>query len=247
MMRTPDLTIAWLTARQLLAMRRGYAVLALAALPVLLAAALRFRDVAEPMPVLLEIYTDFLVRIVLPVVALVFGTGAFGSEIDEGTAVYLLTKPVPRWRIAMAKLVTAAALTAAVVVGSTLITGIIAVGGAGPHRVVAAFTTAALLGSVLYCALFVALGLLLRRALMAGLIYVLVWEATAANTFAGTRTLSIRQYVLAAADRITTIDPDLFTALLPATTAFTMSIALLVAAALLTTHRLRNLELAEKA
>ena len=52
----------------------------------------------------------------MPLVALIIGTAAIGSEIDDGTAVYLIVKPIPRWRIALSKMVVAAGLTAAMVV-----------------------------------------------------------------------------------------------------------------------------------
>ena len=35
--------------------------------------------------------------IVLPLAAVLFGTGAFGAENDEGTILYLLAKPISRW------------------------------------------------------------------------------------------------------------------------------------------------------
>ena len=44
------------------------------------------------------------VTTVLPLVALVYGTAALGAEIEDGTAVYLLAKPIPRSRIIFAKL-----------------------------------------------------------------------------------------------------------------------------------------------
>ena len=64
-----------------------------------------------------------LVRTVLPLVALVLGTAALGSELEDGTAVYLMIKPVPRWRIVGAKMLVAAGLTVALVVPSTLLAG----------------------------------------------------------------------------------------------------------------------------
>ena len=36
----------------------------------------------------------------MPLVALIVGTAAIGSEIEDGTAVYLMVKPIPRWKIA---------------------------------------------------------------------------------------------------------------------------------------------------
>jgi ABC-2 type transport system permease protein len=242
-----EATIAELTARQLLTLRRGIAVAGLAAMPVAIAAALLIRGVAEPLPILVEIYTELVVRVVLPIVALIFGTGAFGSEIEEGTAVYLLTKPVARWRVALIKLATAATLTAAVVGASALLAGVVALRGFDDAGVVAGFTAGVVLGSVIYCALFVALGLVLRRALIAGLAYVLVWEALAAETFAGTRTLSIRQYALSAADAVADVAPDVFAAPLPTTTALPMAVAVLSVATFFTIAKLRRLELAGRA
>ena len=35
-----------------------------------------------------------VVRTVMPLVALIVGTAAIGSEIEDGTAVYLMVKPI---------------------------------------------------------------------------------------------------------------------------------------------------------
>ena len=48
-----------------------------------------------------------VVRTVLPLVALVLGTAALGSEIDDGTIVYLLIKPIARRWIVFATAVVA--------------------------------------------------------------------------------------------------------------------------------------------
>ena len=64
-----------------------------------------------------------MIRIVLPLVALVFGTAALGSELEDGTGVHLLTKPIDRWTIVVAKIVVAGTLTAACVVPSTVLSG----------------------------------------------------------------------------------------------------------------------------
>jgi hypothetical protein len=56
----------------------------------------------------------------MPLVALVFGTAALGSELDDGTAIHILTKPIPRWTIVLPKLVVAGGLTALLLVASTI-------------------------------------------------------------------------------------------------------------------------------
>jgi len=40
---------------------------------------------------------------VLPILAVVFGTGVISQEMEQRTIVYLLTRPVARWRILLAK------------------------------------------------------------------------------------------------------------------------------------------------
>ena len=57
-----------------------------------------------------EIVDTLVIRTVLPLIALVFGTAAIGSEIEDGTVVFLLAKPIGRWRTALAKLAVAAGL-----------------------------------------------------------------------------------------------------------------------------------------
>ena len=42
--------------------------------------------------------------VVLPVISLIVGTGVLGSEVDDGTIVHILTKPLPRRDIILAKL-----------------------------------------------------------------------------------------------------------------------------------------------
>jgi ABC-2 type transport system permease protein len=48
----------------------------------------------------------------LPVVSLIVGTGVLGSEVDDGTIVHILTKPLARRDIILAKFGVAAAVSA---------------------------------------------------------------------------------------------------------------------------------------
>jgi ABC-2 type transport system permease protein len=239
-------TIAWLTARQLLARRRGVPVLLLALIPVAVAALFRMSGGEDATGFALTTGEHFVVRIVLPLIALVFGTGAMGAERDEGTAIYLLTRPVPRWRVALTKLITAATLTAALVVPSSLLTSLVALGGTDQQGIALGFAAGVAAGSVLYTALFVALGIFVRRALAVGLLYVVAWEVAAAQMFAGTRTLSIRQYVLTFADRYITAADEAFSASLDLRTALLMSAAVLVVAGVLAVHRLGSFEVIDQ-
>ena len=54
-----------------------------------------------------RLLADFGLAVLLPLVAVIVGTAAVGSELDDGTIVYLLAKPVPRWLIVLVKFVVA--------------------------------------------------------------------------------------------------------------------------------------------
>ncbi len=111
----------------------------------------------------------------MPLVALIVGTAALGSEIEDGTAVYLMIKPVPRWQIGLAKMIVAAGLTAALIVPAILISGFLLV-AVRTRRDVFAFALAGLIGGTAYAVAFVTLSVFTSRALLVGLAYTLLWE-----------------------------------------------------------------------
>ena len=186
------------TLRGALGRRRTILISFLALLPILIGGIIRIGGASTDVAKLTSGLLDALVvATVLPLVALVFGTGVLGSELDDGTAVYLLVKPIERWRIVLSKATVAAAITMALIVPSTLLSGLLIGGGRGGESIAVAFTIAVIPGSLLYAAGFVALSVVTSRALIAGLLYVLIWEGLLAGLFAGTALLSVRQYVLA--------------------------------------------------
>ena len=190
--------IAEVTARGLLSRRRFLLMVLLAAVPVLVAVLVRVGGRAVDSADAAGRVMDLLVvRAVLPLLALVFGTAALGSELDDGTGIYLLTKPIARWRIVLAKLTVTAGLTVALVVPSVVLVGLLVtgIGGAGSD-VVARFAGASVVGAIAYGAVFLALGAATGRALIVGLVYTFLWEGGLAGLFEGVRVLSIRQYVL---------------------------------------------------
>ena len=88
--------ITAVTLRGLLGRRRTLLMLLLVGLPVLVALLGR---IAEGSLEVDRILDPLGIRTILPLVALVFGTAALGSELEDGTAVFLIIKPIPRWRI----------------------------------------------------------------------------------------------------------------------------------------------------
>jgi ABC-2 type transport system permease protein len=97
----------------------------------------------------------------------------------------------------LSKAVVAAGITIALVVPSTLLAGLVVGGGRGGESIAISFAVAVIPGSLVYSVGFVALSVVTSRALIAGLLYVFIWEGLLAGLFAGTALLSVRQYVLA--------------------------------------------------
>lgn len=194
-------SLAGVTMRALLSRRRTLLLLALVGMPVLLGLIVRANGGGR---VDLGATLDGLVvATVLPLVALIFGTAAMGSELDDGTAIHILTKPIPRWSIVLAKLVIAGLLTAALVVPATILTGVLIGGLDGTDlRVTLAFGFAVLIGSFLYVAIFLALSVVTSRGLILGLGYALVWEGLLAGLLPGSQVFSIREYLRGIAEAV---------------------------------------------
>jgi ABC-2 type transport system permease protein len=189
--------IAGVTARALLARRRALLMALLALVPVLIALLVRASgEVDASAGNASTVLEAFILPAILPLVALVFGTSALGAELEDGTAIHLLTKPVTRWRIVAGKVLAAWPATAVLVGISALLSGLV-IGGGDGAAITTAYTLTVILGSLVYAALFVALSVLTSRALIVGLIYVVLWEGVLGGLFEGTRILSVRQQLLA--------------------------------------------------
>jgi ABC-2 type transport system permease protein len=188
------MAISGVTLRALLGRRRTLLMLLVAGAPVLLGVIIR-ADGARPQS-LVTALDGLILTSVLPLVALIFGTAALGTELDDGTAVHILTKPIPRWAIVVPKLIVAAGLTAVLLVPSTVLAGVL-IGGTGSRElgITFAFALAALIGSFVYVAIFVALSAATTRGLVIGLAYTLLWEGLLSGALPGTQLLSVHEYV----------------------------------------------------
>lgn len=236
--------ITVITARQLLSRRRSLLLVLLGLIMVLVAVALRISlDEVYLQEYTVALLSNFGIATLMPLVALLFGTGAIGSELEDGTAVFLLAKPISRWTILLSKLVVASGASILLTCVPIFVAGLIVDGGLSDGLVLA-FTVAAAIGSILYCAVFVALSLVTSRALVFGLAYVLIWEGLLAGLFAGTRTFSIRQQTLAIADALSDAPANVFTAELGLASALIVGGIVLVGATLLAWRRLVNIQIA---
>ncbi|MXX00297.1 MAG: hypothetical protein F4Z79_01570 [Acidimicrobiia bacterium] len=157
-------------------------------------------------------YNDITVglgmSILFPVAALIVSTAALGEERKAHTLPFLLLKPVPRWVIALA-VVTAAALVSFLVLEvGVLASWIVAGAVTGEWSIGTATTVAVAVQSVASAALFVPLGLVLGRAALVGLGYLMIWELILGDVIEGIQASSVQRIVISAWADLAKLTPD---------------------------------------
>jgi ABC-2 type transport system permease protein len=192
--------IASITLRGMLGRRRALLLFLLPILLLLLSAGLRVTDTAD-LDTATMLLTQFGLDALLPLLALLVGTGVIAPEIDDGQIMYIVTKPIPRPVISTTKFLVAVALTIAFGAVPMFVAGVVMNGMTAGLPI--AFTVGALVSGIAYCALFIALAVVSRFAVTIGLIYALVWENLIARFASGAKTLSIRQWGISVTDLLT--------------------------------------------
>jgi ABC-2 type transport system permease protein len=230
-------TVAYITARGLFGRRRALLLLPLPILLVGLALICRAYDV-NPAEWGQPVLVGLGLAVVLPIISLIVGTGVLGSEVDDGTLVHILTKPLPRRDIILAKLGVAIGVTAVTCAVPLFIAGYLA----ADARLGVGLAVGAVVGACAYSAFFLLLSLLTRRPVLLGLVYILVWEGLLGQFVSGTRVLSIEQYVITIADRIA--PTDLLAGRVSLPVAIIMSVVVTVGCTVAAMDRLRSFSMA---
>ena len=237
-------TVFTLTLRQFAGRRRSLLMFGLALVPVAVAVIYRLGEHLDQHEWTTNVLLNgIVVTTILPLACLILGTSALGSEIEDGTAMYILAKPVPRRQIIAAKFAASALVTAGFVVPATAVSGLIALEGVSEEGVVTGFAIATLVGVFAYTAMFMLLSVATSRALLFGLAYVFIWEGLVTELFSGTRYLSIRQYCLGIADLISTVSEGDFEANLGGPEGLILATVATAAALVLAVRRLEAFEL----
>ena len=242
-------TVLWLTWRQLFARKRIYAAAAFALLPLVFSFLFRFN--AEGREGEIFAFFSFLNRnliigTLLPLAAAVFGTTAFGGEVDDGTLVYLLVKPVARWRIMLSKYVVAVLSTLAVAVPAMLLPWLLLRGEDVTWPMMQGFIVGAVLAAAIYSAIFMTLGISSKRALVFALLYIIAFESVLARQLEGVKALSVREWAVSASLAASHGALKLSEYVVPMATVYTMVPIFLFIALGLSLRRLSRYEVAER-
>ena len=232
-------TVARLTVRGLLGRRRGVLLLVVPALLLIISVIAANSD-GDKHDLTVKILAQLSLGTLVPILGLVVGTGAIATEIEDGSIVYLLSKPLPRWQIVTTKLAVAVGTTWVFSALPTFVAGLVLYGTEDGLAV--AFTVGTLVAGAAYSALFLLLGVVTRHAVVAGLAYALVWESLVGNFVEGARTLSVQQWGLSVAEWVAA--PGAVTADVALGAALPLLVIVTVAATVLASVRLAGLTLA---
>ncbi len=200
-----------LTIRQFLGGKAVRVVTALAFVPCLFAAIyLLNTDVATPRDFLRELFLQVLIApTLLPITVLILATGALGNEVEDRTLPYLTLKPVSRLRLVVEKLAGVLIVALPAVLLGLVATCLIAAQGQDDYARLArrsaddlsvvpvlwAMLGAGAAGTIAFAAIFLAISLVVPRALLAGIFYSFAWETLLGRFLPGIRLVSVRHYV----------------------------------------------------
>ncbi len=234
-----NLTVARLTVRGLLGRRRGLLLLAVPALLLVLSVIIRIA-VGQDESTTVNVLGGLGLGTLVPLLGLIAGTGAIGPEIDDGSIVYLLAKPQPRWKIITTKLAVSVGCTAVFGAIPMYIAGVILFGNF--EHLALAYGVGALVAGFAYSAIFLLLGVVTRHAVVFGLLYSLVWESVIGGFVPGAKTLSVQQWSLAVTRSIA--DPGVVTSAVHLPAAVPLLLVVILGGTALAAARLSRLTLA---
>ncbi|MCW2880452.1 MAG: hypothetical protein JWQ95_4552 [Sphaerisporangium sp.] len=193
--------VAGITYRAVLGRRR---VLLLILLPVvLIGLALLLRAIGSTdEKATVTLMQTYAIGTMLPLLGLIAGTGTIAPEIDDGTIIHLLSKPISRPVIATTKFMVAASMLAVFAAVPTFVAAWLLI--RDEAGIASGFALGALIGGIAYAAVFLLLGVVTRHAVTIGIIYAVVWENLVGGYVPGARNFSIQQWAQTFADQIST-------------------------------------------
>jgi ABC-type transport system involved in multi-copper enzyme maturation permease subunit len=194
-----DLYLLKNALRDMIRPKRVAAVLVLGLLPALVAGIWRAVAGAERFQaeVVYNSLAGFLVfGFILVIMAVIFGTGVISQEIEQKTISYILTRPIPRWRIALMKFLAAVVAITVTLWLASITLALVTFGPSGVTVERLGRDLAILpLGALAYGALFLLIAAMLGRPLLWGLAYAFGWESWTSTLPGHFQKLSLMAYL----------------------------------------------------
>lgn len=163
--------------------KRTLVCVLLAAVPIVIALLMThfIDDVAEAPAGLLGWMLQ--VQVILPLLALVLGSGAVSTEVEERTLSYLFSRPIPRATVLLGRWAASLVVLCAILIAmNTLMIGVFSTGlPAGravpvPDGLWASLSLTLVVGATVYSGLFASIGTFVKFPMIVGLGYVFAIE-----------------------------------------------------------------------
>lgn len=160
---------------------------AISLIPVVLLGIIKIIEVAKPASGISagDFFSNtvlvFYFQLMIPVLALFYGSSIITDEVDNKTLVYLTTCPIPKTSILLGKYLAGVALMVMIISSSFFASFLIASVSSlnTPEAWVGFFRYGgvAIVALLSYSALFALLGTLMKRSILVGLLFVFGWES----------------------------------------------------------------------
>jgi ABC-2 type transport system permease protein len=184
---------------------RGSRLLVLAllfSLPIVIAILTRrYETPYRPVTVESVLIFGLIFSALVPLSALLFASGMVQDDVEEQTLTYFLIRPIPRWIVYLAKLLATFFVTLLRAVFFTVATLATVYWGEEGFASSATVKRAALIAALLalclsaYVAIFGALSLWVRRTLVIGAVYIVIFEGVLANIEFVVREATVIYYI----------------------------------------------------
>jgi len=195
------LWIGWFSLREMSRRRRLFSLMAINLLPVLVILGIRIWLPEEGLSAqtqLSGLTHQIFIPYLIPIVAMAVGVSAIGEQVQDGTVVYLWSRPIRRRAIYLGRLLAAQGVaTLLLSLSLVLCFGVMVSNGLGVIdwdfiKLYAGTFLIIFLGGATYAALFAAMGTVFRKPVLPAILFTFGWESLVSNIPARVQELTLR-------------------------------------------------------
>lgn len=204
------LWIAWFSVREMARRKRLISLALINLLPVLVVGAIRIWFPGEGITAQMQLASltyDTFIPFLIPIAAMAVGIPAIGEQVEDGTIVFMWTRPIKRRAIYLGRLFAAQIVSTVLMSGSLVLCFMIMV-SEGASIITFEFLKLYLLtfmiiglGAFTYSALFAAMGTFFKKPVLPAILLAFGWENLVTNIPARVQELSLRFHLQNLIDR----------------------------------------------
>ncbi len=204
------LWIAWFSVREMARRKRLISLALINLLPVLVVGAIRIWFPGEGITAQMQLASltyDTFIPFLIPIAAMAVGIPAIGEQVEDGTIVFMWTRPIKRRAIYLGRLFAAQIVSTVLMSGSLVLCFMIMV-SEGTSIITFDFLKLYLvtfmiigLGAFTYSALFAAMGTFFKKPVLPAILLAFGWENLVTNIPARVQELSLRFHLQNLIDR----------------------------------------------